>query len=120
MTRVIICGCRQFNDQEVINRILDKLLVSYPSIEIISGHAKGVDTLAENYAKINNYPCKIFPANWDKYGKKAGPIRNSQMLKYALKENPIVIAFWDGKSRGTKNMIDQAKNKNVHTYIKYI
>ena len=120
MTRIIVCGCRDFNDQSKIYNTLDEILTSYSDIEIISGHAKGVDTIAEHYAREHNYPCRIFPADWNKYGKKAGPIRNSQMLKHALLETPIVIAFWNGKSKGTHNMINQAKEKNVQTYIEYI
>lgn len=59
----------------------------------------------------------MFPADWDKYGRAAGPIRNKQMLEYILEENPIVAAFWDGKSRGTKNMIDQASKADVECKI---
>jgi hypothetical protein len=69
--------------------------------EIVSGGAKGADTLGEQFAQTHNLPCKIFPADWKKYGRAAGPKRNAQMAEYAN----YGVALWDGKSRGTANMI---------------
>ena len=54
-----------------------------------------------------------FPADWKVYGKQAGPVRNRQMLNYAKEEQGALLAFWDGKSRGTKNMIDIAKDAGI-------
>ena len=72
---------------------------------------------AEQYAAENNVPIKIFPAEWKKYGKAAGPIRNKAMLDYAKDETPVVAAFWDGKSRGTGNMLKQAKEAGAECHI---
>lgn len=81
----------------------------------MSGRAKGVDTLGEQYAKENNLLIAKFPADWDTYGKKAGYLRNVQMAEYA----EACICIWDGVSPGTKHMIDIAKKKNLRLFIYY-
>ncbi len=101
--KVIIAGCRDFNNYNFLKREIGKM--DLPITEIVSGGARGVDALGERYANENGLPVKRFPANWDLYGKSAGPIRNKEMAEYG----DYLIAFWDGKSRGTKNMIDQMK-----------
>ena len=89
---------------------------------IISGHCRGADMLGEQLANKYSIPIKIFPADWDKHGKAAGHIRNRQMAEYASDGDNIgiLVAFWDGKSRGTKSMIDLGLQylKEVHV-IKY-
>ena len=111
MFKVIIAGGRDFNDYELmckkVNRILSNKNTS--EIQIISGNARGADKLGEKYAKDNNISLMCFPADWNKYGKKAGYIRNEQMAK----EADALIAFWDGKSKGTKHMIDIARSKGL-------
>ena len=71
-------------------------------VEIVSGGARGADKLGERYAAERGYGLKIFPADWNRYGKRAGYLRNEQMAQYA----DVCICFWDGESRGTKHMID--------------
>lgn len=115
--RVIVCGCRDFCDNNLLFQTLDGILSNFDDVEIISGHATGADKIGEEYAKSRGLKCAVFKAEWDKYGRAAGPIRNKQMLYYAMEDHPLVIAFWDGKSRGTKNMIDIAKKVNVATKI---
>lgn len=103
---LIIAGGRDFTDYDLLRRKTDHLLSNTAEpIEIVSGGAKGADLLGERYASERGYPVKRFPADWDKYGKRAGPIRNRQMAEYATH----CVCFWDGVSRGTKNMIDQCK-----------
>lgn len=80
---------------------------------ILSGAARGADTLAIEYAKLRNIPCREFPAQWDRYGKRAGMIRNREMLAHA----DALVAFWDGRSRGTKNMVDIAKDAGIEIRI---
>lgn len=82
-------------------------------ITIISGGARGADTLAEQFAQEYSYVTKIFPANWDKYGKAAGPIRNKQIVDHC----DILVAFWDGTSRGTKHSIDIAEKQGKPVII---
>ena len=116
---LIVAGTRSFNDYDLVKKELDSLK-SYPEFKygftIVSGCAQGADQLGERYARENNLPIAKFPAEWDKYGKKAGPIRNEKMAKAAN----ACIVFWDGKSRGTKNMIDNARKYNLNLIIKYI
>lgn len=105
MFRVIIAGGRDFNDYALLERKMDKLLCNIrDDIEIICGKARGADTLGEQYGKQRGYRIKYFPADWQTFGKSAGYIRNQQMAENA----DALVAFWDGKSRGTKNMIDIA------------
>ena len=113
--RMIVCGGSNFNDYSLLESSLNRVLSEYSNdiIEIISGHAKGADSLGERYALEKGLKCTIFKAEWSKYGRAAGPIRNSQMLEYAQQKNPTVIAFWDGKSHGTKDTITKAKKLNI-------
>ena len=111
--RMIVAGGRDFADAELLTSTLDGLREEFIEIEIVSGHASGADKMAEAYAKRLGIPLKVFPAEWKKYGRGAGPIRNREMLAYILEGNPVVTAFWDGQSKGTKNMIEQAKKAGV-------
>jgi hypothetical protein len=109
--KTIIAGSRQItNYQTLLNALKEN---PFPITEVVSGHAKGVDTLGEQYGKTNNIPVIIFPANWGQFGKQAGIMRNLQMAEYA----EALIAIWDGTSKGTKHMIDVAKRKGLKVYI---
>jgi hypothetical protein len=113
--KIIIAGCRNFNDYEFLKEKVSHAIknINKDKIEIVSGGAKGVDSLGEAYAAEFGLKCKIFPADWEKNGKAAGHIRNAQMGDYA----DALIAFWDGESRGTKHMIKYAKNKKLQVKI---
>jgi hypothetical protein len=107
--KVIIAGSRDFNDYNLLKNNCDVLLsLTKENIEIVSGGARGADSLGERYAQENNLELKIFPADWS-IGKGAGFIRNKQMADYS----DALIAFWDGKSKGTKMMIDLAKKNEL-------
>ena len=116
-TRIIVCGGRDFNDELLFNSSLDYILAGYNDIELVSGHAKGADTFAERYGERNGIPVTIFKPDWKEYGKAAGVIRKKQMLLYAKQENPVIIAFWDGKSRGTKNMLELGERTNTVCHV---
>jgi len=106
--KVVICGSRGFENYEVLKEFCDKILVNKAKtheIVIVSGTAKGADTLGERYAKERGYKCVRMPAEWDKYGQKAGYLRNEEMLKIA----DGVIAFWKSNSPGTAHMIKITK-----------
>lgn len=105
--KVIIAGCRTFSDYELLKEKCDLLIKDETDIEIVSGTANGADKLGEKYAKEKGYGIKQFPAEWDKWGKSAGYRRNAEMADYG----DMLIAFWDGESRGTKHMIDLANKK---------
>ena len=116
-TRVIVCGCRDFDNKAFCFSQLDEILSGYTDPEIVSGHADGADHFGEEYAKAHGLKLSIFPAEWSRYGRAAGPIRNRKMLEYASEETPLIIAFWNGKSRGTKNMIMQANKAGAEVHI---
>jgi len=114
--KVIIAGGRDFKDYNRLKEVCNKILINQNNIEIVSGTAGGADTLGERYAQDKGYEVKKFPAKWDEYGKKAGYLRNQEMGDYA----DGLIAFWDGKSKGTKHMIDIANKKGLKVrVIKY-
>jgi predicted Rossmann fold nucleotide-binding protein DprA/Smf involved in DNA uptake len=101
--KLAIVGSRNFDDYAMLN----EKLTPYKNIVelVVSGGAKGADSLGEKWAKENNIPVKIFHPDWKKYGRAAGPIRNKEIINNA----DVVIAFWDGKSSGTKSSIELAK-----------
>lgn len=101
---ILIAGSRDFKNLNWVKDYLYFLVEGYNDLSIISGGAPGVDSIAEQYAHENDIPYKIYLADWEKHGKKAGPIRNEEMVKVADK----VVCFWDGKSKGTKTTIDYA------------
>lgn len=105
--KVIVAGSRTITNYKKIRELIDSLDLDIS--EVVSGHANGVDKLGERYANEKGIDLKIFPADWDKYGKKAGWIRNEEMGDYA----DYLIAFWDGRSRGTQHMISYASSKNI-------
>lgn len=113
--KVVIAGCRDFNNYKRLKHDLNLFRKTTNVEEIVSGGCRGADLLGEKYAKENNIPIKRFPANWEAYGKKAGPIRNEEMAEYA----DCLIAYWDSKSRGTKNMIETMRKKGK-PYLVYL
>jgi hypothetical protein len=113
--KVIIAGGRDFDDWDYLMRslsIFDQWRGG--NAEIVSGGARGADQLGEKLAKVWGYDLTVKPADWKKYGRGAGIIRNAEMAEYA----DVLVAFWDGKSRGTKNMITTAllEGLEVHVY----
>ena len=101
--RVIVAGSRGFDDYSLLKSTLERH--SEQISTLISGNAKGADKLGERWAVDNNIPVERYIPEWDKYGRKAGHIRNSQMAQNA----DALIVFWDGKSKGTANMIENAE-----------
>lgn len=124
--RVIIAGSRDFDDfSKLMNSCIDILsdIINknddLDKIRIVSGTARGADRLGEQYAKVAGYEVSKFPADWDGLGKRAGYVRNAEMAKYAMADGNygVLIAFWDGKSKGTKHMIDLAEKKGLEVHI---
>ena len=124
--RVIIAGSRDFNDFQKLMNSSIKILTEISKkrddldrIRIISGTARGADKLGEQYAKIAGYELSKFPADWDGLGKRAGYIRNAEMAKFAVEDGNygVLIAFWDGQSRGTKHMIDLATRYGLEVHV---
>lgn len=117
---IIIAGSRNFLDYNIVKKSLKNFLISKQTSDkptIICGMARGADMLGYRLAKEFKLPLKEFPADWS-IGKRAGYIRNEQMAKYAYENgNGILLAFWDGKSKGTKWMIELAKKYNLEIHI---
>ena len=114
--RVIIAGTRYFNDYELLRTSCNNLLSVKQrthTVVIISGTARGADQMGERYARERGYEIRQFPADWEQYGKSAGHIRNAKMADNA----DALIAFWEGESKGTKNMIDNARHKGLAVRI---
>ena len=103
--KVIVAGSRTFIDYGLVRDILNGLREHNNMGTIISGHARGADMLGEKYAIDYKLLLEVYPAEWDKHGNKAGFIRNEQMAK----EGDLLVAFWDGKSKGTQHTIRIAK-----------
>ena len=113
--KIIIAGTRTFDNKQllfnIMNDIIEKLDLHY--FEVISGTAEGADKLGEEWAEERKITVSRFPPDWNKHGKAAGPIRNSQMADAA----DMCVVFWDGKSKGTKNMIETALSKGLFVKV---
>ena len=112
--KVIIAGSRSY-DKGIcyIHEILEELCI--PVNEVVCGMAIGADLAGKAWAEDRGIPIKEFPANWSKYGKRAGILRNIEMGDYADE----LVALWDGKSRGTKHMIDYMTKLGKPTHVHY-
>lgn len=114
--KLAVIGSRNFNNKECLYKHLTQFNSQCPISEIVSGGAKGADSLGFDWAVNHNIPTKIFKPDWAKYGKGAGFIRNKDIIN----NSEYVIAFWDGISKGTKNSIDLAKKLNKELKIIYV
>lgn len=113
MYKVIIAGGRDFENYETLSKICDEYLKDRKNIQIISGSARGADSLGEKYAIERRFSLIKVPAKWDVYGKSAGYRRNEEMVQMAN----CLIAFWDGKSKGTNHTIKLAKKYKLDLKI---
>lgn len=106
----MIVGSRGYTDYASFKAKCDALLADKTDIEIVSGGASGTDAMAERYARELGYSLQIFPAEWSRYGKRAGYVRNREMHVYiSTFPERGVIAFWDGQSKGTAQSFALAK-----------
>ena len=115
--RIIVAGGRDFTDYALLSQTLDAVLEKYTfsEVQIVSGCCRGADALGEHYATEHGIPVKRFPADWLAYGKAAGPIRNRKMAEYAAERDGMLVAFWDGKSRGTASMVRLAEKYGLRS-----
>ena len=115
---LLVAGSRDYCDYDEFKQVMDYTHNKYHIDKIVSGGARGADSLAERYAEENNIPIKVFPARWSVYGKSAGFIRNADMHNYlSLYGNRMCLCFWDGKSPGIKNLIELAKQKRIKVAV---
>lgn len=114
--RMLVCGGRDFRDYDRMDAELARIIEPYhhrgdwPPV-VISGGARGADSLAHDWAYRNSFEFLEFPADWEKHGKAAGPIRNQQMIDEAAPD--VVVAFPGG--RGTADMVRRAKKAGIET-----
>lgn len=102
--RVVVFGCRYFEDFKTASQYIDFCISNIKdkyTLIFVSGHCSGADIMGERYALEKGYKIELYPAQWKKYGNRAGPIRNRQMAEVG----DYFIGFWDGKSAGTLSMI---------------
>jgi hypothetical protein len=111
--RVLVCGGRNYSDYAFLSSVLMNLHTTTKITCIIHGAASGADSLADRWAAEHNIPVHVFPADWNTYGRTAGPIRNKQMLDEGKPD--VVVAFPGNK--GTRNMVAQAQTHPSQPYI---
>jgi glycerophosphoryl diester phosphodiesterase len=110
--KTIIAGSRTINSLRIVETAIEQSALHIS--EVVCGGARGVDDMGRKWAANGNrVQIKMFPAKWDQFGKSAGYRRNAEMAEYA----DALIAVWDGKSRGTKHMIDVATRKGLQVFV---
>lgn len=126
MKRIIVCGCRDWPTPHAVETELERVMALYwpgsmswaafcRSIVIVHGACDlGADYFTEKYAQHSGLTTEQHPADWKKHGKAAGPIRNRHMASLGAE---LCLAFWDGESRGTLNMIQEATRAGIPVRI---
>lgn len=112
--KTIIAGSRTAESYADLLKAI--AVIAWVPTQVISGTARGADRLGERWALENNVPIRRFPADWNKHGKKAGYLRNAEMLKHA----DALIALWDGQSKGTAHMINIAREQGLTVFVQHI
>lgn len=112
---IAVVGSRDFYGYSILEEAVDKFIKNnkIKSVTIISGGARGADSLAEMYAQKRGYKIKIHEADWDKYGKRAGMMRNEQIIK----DSRHILAFWDMESVGTSHTIRMGEEAGLNVII---
>lgn len=117
--RIVVAGCRDYENyseaKTYIDMCIENIRKEY-TLVFLSGGCRGADRLGERYAKENGFPVELFPADWLRYGKSAGPRRNQKMAEVC----DYAICFWDGKSPGTASMISCAQKLRKPLRVKRI
>lgn len=111
--RVIVAGSRNIKEMALVEKAI--AASGFKVTELVSGNARGVDLIGEVWAIVRNVPVKRFPANWN-IGLQAGHLRNQQMAEYAS----ALVAVWDGKSTGTRDMIERATKLGLKVYVEVV
>ena len=117
--KILVSGCRNYNNYNEAKKYIESCIYNLRNnytLIFLSGGCRGADALGERYANENNFEVEYYPADWKKFGKGAGPKRNLEMVKNA----DYIICFWDGKSKGTKSLLEFAKKFNKIINIKRI
>jgi len=115
--RCIIAGSRTITDWQLVAAAV--AASGFPISQVISGGARGVDALGERWARRRGIRLRRFPADWSRFGRRAGTVRNEEMARAAAAapEGGCLVAVWDGVSRGTRHMIDLARQHGLAVYV---
>lgn len=114
VVRVIVAGSREGVCYADVCTAIEQSGFSVGAV--VSGGCRGTDKLGEDWAHNHDIPVFVYPADWNSHGRAAGPIRNATMANNA----DALVAVWDGKSRGTKNMIDVARKKGLAVFVRFV
>jgi hypothetical protein len=120
MIRLIVAGSRTWGDRERLEHCLDVLTSNLDRgrLEVVSGCARGPDTMGAGWARRRGVAVKEMPADWDAEGKAAGFRRNTRMAEYAKDgERSLLVAFWDGQSRGTRHVLAEAERLGLEVRV---
>ena len=118
MKYLLIAGSRNYTDRDTFNRVTEEYIDSEDAFTVIvAGGAAGADELAKDYALEYGLQYIEFPADWEKYGRAAGPKRNDEMVKFIKEKNGRALYFWDGESKGTKQCIESARKNGIDVTI---
>lgn len=109
--KTIIAGGRNFGHYGVFHNAMEDL--GQYVTEVVCGAAAGADQMGAEWAVDRGLKIQMFPPDWERWGTAAGPIRNKEMAEYA----DVLVAFWDGKSKGTANMIKQALSNGLEVHV---
>lgn len=109
--KVIIAGSRGIQDESLVAKAIEES--NFVIDEVVCGMSYGVDKVAKEWAEKNGIPLVPFYAHWSTEGRAAGPKRNARMAEYA----DALIAVWDGRSKGTASMVEEAKKKRLHVFV---
>ena len=116
--KVLVCGSRKVSDPDATRNAIAARLGSLPKdVTILHGGANGVDMWADAIAWAMGLPATVMPADWETHGRSAGILRNNDMLDL---EPDLVLAFWDGSSRGTKHTIDEARRRGIPVEVELL
>lgn len=110
--RILVCGSRDYCNPNKVHEILKRYEDQNPTV--IQGEARGADKCGKLAAQVLGYPVECYAADWHRFKKAAGAIRNQQMLDSGV---DLVLAFWDGKSTGTKDMMSKARKAGVEVKV---
>lgn len=115
--KVIIAGGRDITDTAQVVMLIEQCVFEHNMIidEVVCGTQRGVDSIGEVWAEYHGIPVKKFKPDWDRLGRSAGPSRNAAMADYG----DVAIVIWDGSSPGSRNMINQMKQRGK-MYYEYI
>lgn len=115
--RLLVCGSRLWTDRNDLFRVLDRVHAKVAVTELIQGGARGADALAADWAQARGIPCRTFDADWKQHGKRAGAIRNQQMLDEGSPDAVVAFAIDLSSSRGTADMINRARRRELPVFL---